>query len=77
MLQANSGNHQASIEPITTSGKLMIGDRVNLPTGKTAIYRGCDRVGTPTEEHEFEYIEGKVGKRLAISRPNLWIAKPA
>lgn len=72
MLKAKTGNHRLSTVPITTSGKFMIGDRVKFPTGRKAIYRGCDQVGTSKEEHEFEFINGGL---ITISKPNLWIAQ--
>lgn len=72
MSKAKTGNPRPSTAPITTSGRLMIGDRVKFPTGRKAIYKGGDQIGTQTEEHAFEFIGGGM---ICISRPNLWIAR--
>lgn len=71
MSKAKTGNHRANTAPITISA-LMVGDRVRFPTGRKAIYKGGDKIGTTTEEHEFEFIGGGM---ICISRPNLWIAR--
>lgn len=70
MSKAKTGNHQQSTAPIIAS--LMVGDRVRFPTGRKAIYKGGDKIGTPTEEHEFEFIGGGM---IALRKPNLWIAQ--
>ena len=69
MLKVNFGVRQQSIAPIISSAPIMIGDLVRFPSGRKAVYKGCER--STSEEYEFEFISGGL---ICISRQNLWIA---
>lgn len=71
MLKVNSGVRQQSTAQIINFVPIMIGELVRFPSGRKAVYKGCERVGTATEEFEFEFISGGM---ICISRQNLWIA---
>ena len=49
----------------------MIGERVRMPTGRIAVYKGGENVGQQNEHHEFTLVEGS---GLALSRRNLILA---
>jgi hypothetical protein len=69
--KAKIGDPQANTAPITISGRLMIGERVRMPTGRIAVYKGGENVGQQNEHHEFTLVEGS---GLALSRRNLILA---
>lgn len=69
--KAKTGDPQVNTAPITISGRLMIGERVRMPTGRIGIYKGGEHIGTQDEQHEFALVDGS---GLCLSRRNLGLA---
>jgi hypothetical protein len=69
--KAKIGDPQVNTAPITILGRLMIGERVRMPTGRIAVYKGGEHIGMEGEQHEFALVDGS---GLCLSRRNLSIA---